>query len=508
MPLIKSIVNWMTIKRMNEVDLFRKYPADVQRDVLNYLITEATDTEWGKTHNYSTIKSYDQFRKNVPIQDYNDIKPYVERLRKGEKNILWPGEIKWFAKSSGTTSDKSKFIPVSREAMEECHFRGGKDVLVLNENSYPDNRILKGKGLIVGGSHKINNYSNESYFGDLSAILIENMPFYAEFLRTPKSSIALMDNWEQKLEEMARATIKENVTNISGVPSWTLVLLRHVLKITGKSNILEVWPNMELFIHGGVSFTPYKEQYKSMMPKDDMHYLETYNASEGFFGIQDDQKSSSMLLMLDYGVFYEFIPMSEYGKTDAQTLTIDDIETDVNYAVLISTNGGLWRYLIGDTIKFTDTYPHKFLITGRTRHFINAFGEELIIENAEAAIKIACEKTGAQIHEYTVAPIYMGADTQGAHQWLIEFDKEPDNIEYFTYVLDDALKTVNSDYEAKRFNNYTLDIPKIVKVEQGTFHRWLEQKGKLGGQNKIPRLSNNRDYVDDILVMINKACNV
>lgn len=508
MPIIKSLINWMTIKRMSEVDLFRKYPADVQRDVLDYLLKEATDTEWGKKHDFSKIKTYDQFRKNVPLQDYNDIKPYVDRLRNGEKDILWPGEIKWFAQSSGTTNDKSKFIPVTKEAMEDCHFRGGKDAVSFHENIYPDNRIMKGKGLIVGGSNKINNFNNESFFGDLSAILIENMPFYGEFLRTPKSSIALMDNWEKKLEKMAEATISENVTSISGVPSWTLVLLRYILGVTGKNNILEVWPNLELFIHGGVSFTPYKEQYKAIIPTDSMHYLETYNASEGFFGIQDAHGDSSMLLMLDYGIFYEFIPMSEYGKPDMPTLTVDEVKTDVNYAIVISTNGGLWRYLIGDTVKFTQTYPHRFVITGRTRHFINAFGEELIIENAETALKTACEKTGAQIHEYTAAPIYMGKDTQGAHQWLIEFDKAPENIEYFTYILDEALKTANSDYESKRFNDYTLAMPEVITVKQGTFHKWLEQKGKLGGQHKIPRLSNNRDYVDDILTIINKMCNV
>lgn len=504
MPLLKSIVNWITIKRMNEIDLFRKYPADVQRDVLLNLIHEAKDTEWGTEYNYDSIKSYEHFKKQVPIQEYNDIKRYVDRLRKGERDILWPGEIKWFAKSSGTTDDKSKFIPVSKEAIEDCHFRGGKDVMYFNEELFPENRILKGKGLIVGGSHKINNFSNESYFGDLSAILIENMPFYADFLRTPKSSIALMDNWEQKLDQMANATIKENVTNISGVPSWTLVLLKHIIDITGKNNILEVWPNIELFIHGGVSFIPYREQFKKIIPTSNMHYLETYNASEGFFGIQDDEDDDSMLLMLDYGIFYEFIPMSEYGNPDAQTLCIDEVETDVNYAVLISTNGGLWRYIIGDTVKFTQTKPHKFVITGRTRHFINAFGEELIVENAVKALQIACEKTGAHILDYTAAPIYMGLETQGAHQWLIEFEKKPENMDYFAYMLDEALKAANSDYESKRFNNYTLDMPKIIAVEPGTFHRWLEQKGKLGGQHKIPRLSNNRQYVENILQMINQ----
>jgi hypothetical protein len=502
MPILKGIVSWLTIKRINEINLFRQYPGNVQHDVLINLIEMARETEWGIAHNFDSIKTYEDFKQNVPLQEYDDIKPYVERLRMGEKNLLWPGEIRWFAKSSGTTSDKSKFIPVSQEAIDYSHFRGGKDVMYINENLYPENRVLKGKGLIIGGSHKINNFNNESYFGDLSAILIENIPFYAEFLRTPKASIALMDNWEEKLEQMAQATIKENVTNISGVPSWTLVLLKRILEITGASNLLEVWPNLELFIHGGVSFTPYKSQYKQLIPNKEMHYMETYNASEGFFGIQDEPSDPAMLLMLDYGIFYEFIPMDKFNKPNARALQIDEVNTKENYAVVISTNGGLWRYIIGDTIRFTSTYPHKFLITGRTRHFINAFGEELIVDNAEKALKIACLKSGAEIIEYTAAPVYMQVNKQGAHEWLIEFEKEPNDLEYFTYMLDEALKSVNSDYEAKRFKNYTLDMPIIHNIKKGTFHKWLQLKGKLGGQHKIPRLSNNRNYVDEILKMV------
>lgn len=504
MPLLKSILNWVTIKRMNEIDLFRKYPQNVQNEELTNLLKQAENTEWGKKYDFQSIETYEAFKKRLPIQTYEDIKPYVERIRLGEKNLLWQGETKWFAKSSGTTSDKSKFIPVSKDAIESCHFRGGKDVLSFNEYLYPNNRILKGKSLIIGGSHKINNFSNESYFGDLSAILIENIPFYAEFLRTPKASIALMDNWEEKLEKMAKVTIKDNVTNISGVPSWTLVLIKYILELTGKNNILDVWPNLELFIHGGVSFTPYREQYKELIPKDTMHYIETYNASEGFFGIQDRIDDDSMLLMLDYGVFFEFIPMSEFDKSEPTTLMIDEVKTDVNYAVLITTNSGLWRYIIGDTIRFTETYPHRFKITGRTRHFINAFGEELIIDNAEKALQIACSKTNAMIHEYTAAPIYMDKNTQGAHQWLIEFEKKPENLDYFAYLLDEALKTLNSDYESKRFNNYTLSMPKIIAVKKGIFHHWLQKKNKIGGQHKIPRLSNNREYADEILAMINE----
>lgn len=503
MPILKGIVSWITIKRMNEIELFKKYPENVQTDQLTHLVNTAKDTEWGVQYNYHKITTHAEFKSVVPLQEYDDLKPYVDRLRQGGQNLLWPEEIKWFAKSSGTTNNKSKFIPVSQEALDECHFRGGKDVLYFNENLYPENRVLKGKGLIIGGSHKVNNFNNESYFGDLSAILIENMPFYAEFLRTPKSSIALMDNWEEKLEQMAQATIKENVTNISGVPSWTLVLIKRILDITGKDNLLEVWPNLELFIHGGVNFDPYRHQFEKLVPSGQMHYLETYNASEGFFGIQDDPDDPAMLLMLDYGVFYEFIPMSEFGQDNANALSIGEVKIGVNYAIVISTNGGLWRYVIGDTIKFTQTYPHKFLITGRTKHFINAFGEELIIDNAEKALKIACEKTNALINEYTAAPIYMDLNKQGAHEWLIEFEQEPENLDYFIYMLDEALKTVNSDYEAKRFNNYTLDIPVIKSVEKGTFHKWLQKNGRLGGQHKIPRLSNNRKYIDEILKITN-----
>jgi hypothetical protein len=502
MPLLKGFVGWLTIKRMNEINLFREYPGNVQHDVLLNLLETARDTWWGTQYGYEGIKNYDDFAKRVPLQDYDDLKFFVEKLRNGEKNLLWPGEIKWFAKSSGTTSDKSKFIPVTQEALDLCHFRGGKDVMYFNEHSFPENKVLKGKGLILGGSHKINNYNNDSYFGDLSAILLENFPFYAEFLRTPKASIALMDNWEEKLEKMALSTISENVTNISGVPSWTLVLLKRILEITGAGNIMEVWPNLELFIHGGVSFDPYRAQYKQIIHNPDMHYLETYNASEGFFGIQDDPNDPAMLLMLDYGIFYEFIPLTEIESKNPTVLQITDVQINFNYAMVISTNGGLWRYIIGDTVKFTHKNPYKFLITGRIRHFINAFGEELIVDNAEKALKVACQKTAAAIIEYTAAPVYMEVGRQGAHQWLIEFDKEPEDIEYFTYVLDDALKNVNSDYEAKRFNNYNLDMPRLKSIPKGTFHRWLQLKGKLGGQHKVPRLSNNREFIEEILGML------
>ncbi len=501
MPLVKSIFNWIAIKRLNEIDLFRKYPADVQRDTFENLILLASDTEWGQKYNYEQITSYDTFRKTVPLQTYDDIKPWVERLMEGETNLLWPGEIKWFAKSSGTTNDKSKFIPVSQEALDDCHIRGGKDVLFYYDTQYPNNKVLKGKGLIVGGSHKINSHNNKSYFGDLSAILIENIPFYADWYRTPKANIALMENWDEKLEKMAEATIKENVTNISGVPSWTLVLIERILAITGKNNLLEVWPTLELFIHGGISFAPYRQQYQKLIPNPDMHYLETYNASEGFFGFQDDPTDAAMLLVLDNGIFYEFIPMDEFHKPNPTVLEIGEVKTNVNYALVISTNGGLWRYIIGDTIMFTQLFPHKFIITGRTKHFINVFGEEVIVDNADRAIRMACDKTHAAVVEYTAGPVFKTENQPGAHEWVFEFDIAPANLPEFVQTLDEGLQSVNSDYEAKRFNNYNLALPIVHVVKKGTFYRWLELNGKLGGQHKIPRLSNQRKYVEEILAL-------
>lgn len=499
MPIITSLVKWLNIKRMAQIDLMRVYPINVQQDVFNQLITKASDTEWGKKYKYASIESIADYQHSVPLQTYEEVKPYVDRLRNGEQNLLWPEEIKWFAKSSGTTNDKSKFIPVSKESLEKCHFRGGKDVLAIYTQQYPESKIFKGKGLTLGGSHKIDNFSNQSYYGDLSAILIENLPFWTEFIRTPSQDVALLDKWEEKLEKLTHQTIQENVTSIAGVPSWNLVMIKHILEFTGKNNLLEVWPNLELFIHGGVSFTPYREQFQKMIPSDEMHYLETYNASEGFFAIQDNPESEGMLLMLDYGIFYEFIPMDEFGNPNPQVLNIDQVKKDVNYAIVISTNSGLWRYVIGDTVKFTSLFPHRIIITGRTRHFINAFGEELIIDNAEKALDMACRRTHAIISDYTAAPVYMADNQKGCHQWLIEFEKAPASLDQFVYHLDIALQNANSDYEAKRYKNITLDKPMLNVLPKGTFYRWLETKGKLGGQNKVPRLSNTRTYVEELL---------
>lgn len=504
MALLNSIVSWFNIKRLHQIELFKQYPVNVQEETLTKLLSKASSTEWGKKYGYEGMQTIEDFQSSVPLQAYEDVKPLVDRLRGGEANLLWPGEIKWFAKSSGTTNDKSKFIPVSKEALEECHFRGGKDTMALYTSHHPNTKIFNGKGLTLGGSHSIDNFSNQSYYGDLSAILIENLPWWVDIIRTPKADIALLGKWEEKLAKITEATVKENVTNIAGVPSWNLVLIKHILEQTGKSNLLEVWPNLELFTHGGVSFAPYREQFRKLIPSDKMNYMEAYNASEGFFAIQDDPATDDMLLMLDYGIFYEFIPMDEFHKENPRTLTIGNVEKGKNYAVVISTNSGLWRYIIGDTITFTSLFPHKIKITGRTRHFINAFGEEVIIENAEKALQIACEKTNALIREYTAGPIFMGDNSNGAHEWLIEFEKEPEDLEYFVTLLDHALCSLNSDYEAKRYRNITLRMPVVRKISPGVFFQWMKVKGKLGGQNKVPRLANYRQYLEEILAIQNE----
>ncbi len=503
MQIINSLINWLNVKRMYQIELFKKFPSDIQQEQLFKILNLAKDTEFGQKYSFSDIQTIKQFQERVPVHTYEDFKPYVDRLLKGEQDVVWPGLIKWFAKSSGTTSDKSKFIPVSKEALENCHFRGGKDTLALYFSNFPNSRLYSGKGLTLGGSQQINKINNKSLYGDLSAILIDNMPFWTYFVKTPSQDIALIAEWEEKLEKITATTVKENITNINGVPSWIMVLLKHILKKTGADNILEVWPNLELFVHGGVSFAPYKEQFKKLIPSDNMHYMEAYNASEGFFALQDNFHKKDMLLMLDYEVFFEFIPMDELEKDHPKALTIDEVETDTNYALVISTNGGLWRYMIGDTIRFTSLYPHKIKISGRTKHFINAFGEEVIIDNAENALNTACEKTGAIVKEYTAAPVYMGTQNKGGHEWVIEFEKEPENLDYFKTTLDNALKAINSDYEAKRYKDITLDPPVINKAKPGLFYSWMKKRGKLGGQNKVPRLSNNRYYIDDLLELNN-----
>lgn len=497
---INSVFSWFIKKRVHQIELFQKYPVEVQTELIHKMIQHAALTNFGLDHDFLSIKNLDEYRSAVPVRSYDQMKPYIDRMRQGEQGVLWPSKLKWFAKSSGTTSDKSKFIPVSKEALEDCHYKGGKDLLALYYAMNPSANLYNGKQLIMGGSGEILPFARDSYSGDLSAIIIKNLPAWVELRRTPAREIALLHNWEEKIERMAHATAIEDVALIAGVPSWTMVLIKRILEITGKKHIKEVWPNLELFMHGGVNFRPYKEQYQSMIPDEGMHYLETYNASEGFFGLQDRKDSDEMLLMLDYGIFYEFMPMEEYGKENPQTLLLDEVELNTNYALVISTNAGLWRYLIGDTIKFTSLSPHRIQVTGRTRHFINAFGEELIIENADTAIEFACRWTEAMVSDYTAAPIYMNEGNAGGHEWLVEFEKPPLNEMLFGQLLDQKLKELNTDYAAKRSYDLTLRPPMVKSLPPGTFHGWLSAKGKMGGQNKVPRLCNDRRYVDEIVV--------
>ncbi len=498
MAVIPSIIRQLYANRLNQINQFRIDPAGIQQKILSEILATAASTEWGRQYGFSSIRTVSDFNSRVPVRSYDDYQPVIERLLAGESDLTWPGSFRWFAKSSGTTSGKSKFIPVSRESLYKCHYQAARDILSIYSSNYPSTRMFSGKALTLGGSSRINPLGNNSVSGDLSAILLSNTPFYIELIRTPDRATALIEDFEEKLGLITKIASKQNVTSFSGVPSWYLTLIKSVLAYTGKSNLLDVWPNLEVFFHGGISFTPYREIYRKLIPGDQMHYMETYNASEGFFGIQDDPSKNEMLLMLDYGIFYEFTPAEKAGSGSPPVLTLGEVQKNVNYAMVISTNGGLWRYLIGDTIVFTDTNPYRFRITGRTRYFINAFGEELIAENAEKALEAACLGTGASILEYTAGPVFMGESSRGSHEWLIEFEKEPDDLEKFTRILDETLKSVNSDYEAKRYKDINLVMPLVRSVPRGTFTRWLRSKNKLGGQNKVPRLSNTREFIEEL----------
>jgi hypothetical protein len=499
-PLVNSIASWFLKKRFHQIELFLKYPNEVQNELLHQLIDTAKDTEIGKQYDFSSINNYRIFAERVPISTYEDYQDVIERSRRGEHNIFWPDPIKWFAKSSGTTNAKSKFIPVSSESLEDCHYAASKDLLCMYLNNNEDSQLFNGKSLRLGGSKEL-YMENGTVFGDLSAILIDNMPFWAEFSSTPSNRVSLMSDWEYKMQAIVDETIQENVTSLAGVPSWMLVLLNNVLETTGKNNLFDVWPNLEVYFHGGVSFTPYSDQYKAILPKKGFRYYEIYNASEGFFAIQDQNNSSELLLMLDYGIFYEFIPMDTYRTPEQKVIPLSEVEVGVNYAVIITTNAGLWRYKIGDTVRFTSTSPYRIKVSGRTKHHINVFGEELIIENAETALKKVCKKTNAKIVDYTAAPIFMKGKEKGAHEWLIEFKSPPKNMDKFNQLLDDTLKSLNSDYEAKRYNDMTLIKPKIHVARKHLFYDWLKHHNKLGGQHKIPRLSNNREYMDELLLL-------
>ena len=485
--------------RLKEIEQYAGRSAELQERVMLRLTRLAAGTEWGKKYSLGTIRTYRDFHDRMPIQTYEDIKGYVARMRQGEQGLLWPSEIRWFAKSSGTTNDKSKFLPVSRESLHDTHYQGGKDAVALYLGQNPQSRLFSGKGLILGGSHAPNLNSNHSLVGDLSAILIQNINPLVNYIRVPSKQIALMGDFEAKMEAIAKSTIGRNVTNLSGVPSWMLVLIKHILEKTGKQSLEEVWPNLEVFFHGGVAFTPYREQYQSIIRSPCMHYVETYNASEGYFGTQSDPADPALLLMIDYGIFYEFIPLEDVGKEQPRICCLEDVEVGRNYAMVISTSAGLWRYMIGDTVKFTQRHPWKFVITGRTKHFINAFGEELIVDNAEKGLARACRETGAQVLDYSAAPVFMDANAKCRHQWLIEFARMPDNLDRFAKVLDDTLKEINSDYEAKRQNDLALQPLEVIVARPGLFHDWLAKKGKLGGQHKIPRLSNTREYIEEML---------
>jgi hypothetical protein len=500
MPLqiINSFATWILKKRIHQMELFLKYPHEVQDELLLSLIKSAENTQIGRKYDFSSMKNYTSFSERIPVSSYEDLEPLIELTRKGEQNVFWHSNIKWFAKSSGTTNAKSKFIPVSSEALENCHYKASKDLLCLYLNNNENSQLFTGKSLRLGGSKQLYE-DNNTFFGDLSAILIDNMPIWAEFSSTPSSKISLMGDWETKLPAIINETTNENVTSLAGVPSWMMVLLQKTLETTGKSNLLELWPNAEVYFHGGVSFEPYKEQYKKLFPKDSFKYYEIYNASEGFFAIQDQNDSDELLLMLDYGIFYEFIPMDTFGTLNQRVIRLNQVELHKNYALVITTNSGLWRYLIGDTIRFTSLNPYRIKVTGRTKHHINVFGEELMVENTDAALAKTCKEHLCEIIDYTVAPIFMTNEQKGGHEWIIEFKTKPDNIENFRKALDENLQSVNSDYEAKRYNNMTLNPLVLNIARENLFYDWLKQEDKLGGQHKIPRLSNERTYLESLI---------
>ena len=500
MKLLSPVISRLARMRLWGVENWISFPISAQRNVLQHLVTQAQYTEFGRKYKFSRLFTIKDFKERIPIHEYDDLRPYIQRMMAGEENILWNTPINWFAKSSGTTSDKSKFIPISEESLKDIHFKASKDVVTNYYKNFPDSDLLTGKSLVVGGSHQVNNLVEDIQYGDLSAVLMQNTPFWGNWIRTPELSIALLDEWESKIEKLAQSTIDENVTSLAGVPTWTIILIKRILDISGKKTLKEVWPNLELYMHGGVSFTPYVEQITKLIGAP-INYLETYNASEGFFAAQNMPDDEGLLLFTDHGIFYEFMPVEEYGKTDAKTIGLKEVEVNKNYAPVITTNGGLWRYLLGDTIEFTSLRPFKIKVTGRLKHYINAFGEEVIIDNADKAIAIASEKTKSVVKDYTAAPVFFTENNNGAHEWLIEFETPPEDLNLFTLQLDEALKSVNSDYESKRYKNIALRLPIVHSLKENTFNKWLKSKGKLGGQHKVPRLSNERKMIEEILLV-------
>lgn len=501
MKIISPTISRLARMRHWRIEEWLHHPIASQREVLQDLVTHGQYTSIGRKYGFNRLFDIRRFKATVPIHEYEDLKPYIDRIMEGEENVLWNTPVSWFAKSSGTTSQKSKFIPLTKESLEDCHYQAAKDVLTLYYQNNPESDLLTGKGLVIGGSHQVSQINEEIFCGDLSAVLLQNTPFWGQWLRTPELSIALMDEWENKIEALAQSTINEDVTSISGVPTWSLVLAKRILEITGHKNLKEVWPNLEVYMHGGVSFTPYQQQFQKVFGSE-VHYLEMYNASEGFFAAQDGSMEEGMLLFLNHGIFYEFMPIEEYGKENPQTIGLKQVELNKNYAPVISTNGGLWRYLLGDTIQFTNLNPFRVKVSGRVKHFINAFGEELIIDNADNAIAETCKLLNCHVIEYTAAPIYFSENENGAHEWLFEFENPPSDLHLFAQTLDASLKKLNSDYEAKRQKDIALRMPQIKSLPKNTFNQWLKSKNKLGGQHKIPRLSNSREFVDEILQLI------
>ncbi len=500
MKLLSPAISILARMRLWRIEKWINHPQAAQREVLQELVTAAQYSSFGKKYNFTKLFNVKEFKKAVPIQDYDSLKPYIQRMMEGEENVLWNTPINWFAKSSGTTSDKSKFIPMSEESLQDNHYKANKDVLSNYYKNFPGSELLTGKGLVVGGSHQINKLNDEIQYGDLSAVLMQNSPFWGQWLRTPELSIALLDEWETKIEKLAQATANENVTSVAGVPTWTLILFKRILEIKNAQTLKEVWPNLELYLHGGVSFVPYKAQFEKIIGAP-INYLEVYNASEGFFAAQEKPNDDGMTLFTEHGIFYEFLPVEEYGKDNPQTVGLNEVKTGKNYALIISTTGGLWRYLVGDTIQFTSVNPYRIIVTGRLKHYMNAFGEEVIVDNSDKAIAYAAAQTGSIVNDYTAAPMYFSEDSNGAHEWLIEFEKEPASMQAFTEALDAELKNVNSDYEAKRHKDIALRMPVVHKLIKGSFANWLRSKGKLGGQHKVPRLSNERSFVEEILSM-------
>ncbi len=500
MKLLSPAISKLARMRLWRIQNWTNHPVAAQREVLQDLVTAGQYTAYGKKYHFTRLFTVKDFKKNVPIQEYDDLRPYILRMMEGEENVLWNTPVNWFAKSSGTSSDKSKFIPISEESLQDNHFQANKDVLSNYYNNFPGSDLLTGKALVIGGSHQLNKLNDDIQYGDLSAVLMQNSPFWGQWLRTPELSIALLDEWETKIEQLALATANENVTSLAGVPTWTLILLKRILEIKGKQTIIEVWPNLELYINGGVSFVPYREQFKQIIGAP-INYLEVYNASEGFFAAQEKPDDDGMTLFTEHGIFYEFMPVEEYGKPAPHTVGLNEVELNKNYALVITTTGGLWRYLVGDTVRFTSLNPYRIIVSGRLKHYMNAFGEEVIVDNSDKAIAAASKQTNSIVSDYTAAPVYFSSNDNGAHEWLIEFEKEPENLEQFTSALDAELKNTNSDYEAKRHKDIALRMPLVRMLPKGTFTQWLRSKGKLGGQHKVPRLSNERKYIEEILAM-------